>query len=127
MSHFERGLYADPDGDLATLWWDLVERFQGVRRPAGDRPHDWATKIHLATAPVYYHNYLLGEVCASQLAATIERETGSPSPAFEPAAAGAMLRERFLRPGRSVAWGPLVEQATGAPLGADAFVRGIVR
>ena len=33
MTHFERGLYADPDADHDTLWWDLVERFQLLHRP----------------------------------------------------------------------------------------------
>ena len=33
---------------------------------AATRP-DWAAKIHIATAPCYYHNYLLGELLASQL------------------------------------------------------------
>ena len=34
MCHFERALYEDPDrDDLGVLWWDLVERFQQVRRP----------------------------------------------------------------------------------------------
>ena len=28
---------------------------------------DWATKIHIALYPCYYHNYLLGELLASQL------------------------------------------------------------
>ncbi len=32
---------------------------------------DWAAKIHMTGAPVYYHNYLLGELIASQLAAAI--------------------------------------------------------
>ena len=35
MCHFERALYENPDrDDLGVLWWDLVERFQQVRRPS---------------------------------------------------------------------------------------------
>ena len=85
MTRFERALYADPDGDLGTIWWDLVERYQLVTRPEGPRPDDWATKLHIALAPVYYHNYLLGEITASQLEWALERETGSASPAGDPA------------------------------------------
>src|SRR5690606_17101497 len=34
MVHFERALYADPDrADLNALWWELVERYQRIRRP----------------------------------------------------------------------------------------------
>ena len=71
MTHFERGLYADPDADHDTAWWDLVERFQLLTRPDGRHAPDWAAKIHVALAPVYYQNYLLGELVASQLQATL--------------------------------------------------------
>jgi peptidyl-dipeptidase A len=123
MTRFERELYADPDADLGTIWWDLVERHQLVDRPDGDRPDDWATKIHIALAPVYYQNYLLGEITASQLEATLERETGHANPAGAPAEAGRLLRERFMRPGASVRWDELVEQTTGRPLSPDDFAR----
>ncbi|HLM67469.1 MAG TPA: M2 family metallopeptidase, partial [Longimicrobium sp.] len=70
MAYFERELYRDPDrADLNALWWELVERLQMVRRPDGRDEPDWASKIHLSGAPVYYHNYLLGELMASQMSA----------------------------------------------------------
>ena len=105
MTRFEHALYADPDADLGSIWWQLVERYQRIAPPPADRPHDWATKLHVALAPVYYQNYLLGEVCASQLEGAIERETGDVSPAAAPGSAGAFLRDRFMRPGASAALG----------------------
>jgi peptidyl-dipeptidase A len=119
MTRFERELYRDPDQDLGALWWQLVERYQRIAPPAGPRRDDWACKIHVALAPVYYQNYLLGEVTASQLAYALARETGAPSPAVEPLAAGEFLRERFMRPGSSLRWDELIERATGAPLSVD--------
>ena len=119
MTRFERELYRDPDQDLGAVWWRLVERYQRVTPPAGPRPDDWACKIHVALAPVYYQNYLLGEVTASQLAYALARETGSSSPALEPAAAGEFLRERFMRPGSAQRWDALIADATGAPLSVD--------
>ena len=116
MTRFERELYRDPDQDLGTLWWTLVERYQLVAPPGDRRPHDWACKIHLSTAPVYYHNYLLGELTASQLEWALERECGSASPAACPEAAGRFLRERFAALGSSMRWDALIEQATGEPL-----------
>ena len=35
MFRFEKALYDNPDQDLNTLWWDLVERYQMVHRPEG--------------------------------------------------------------------------------------------
>jgi len=121
MTHFERSLYADPSQDLLATWWENVERYQHVRRPDGIGRGDWAAKIHLTVAPVYYHNYLLGQMTASQLEATLERELGARSPAADPAAAGELLRERFLRPGARLRWDEHVESATGAPLSSTAF------
>ena len=55
----------------------------------------------------------------SQLNWALARETGSPSPAVEPAAAGQFLRERFMRPGASLRWDALIADATGEPLSVD--------
>jgi peptidyl-dipeptidase A len=119
MVHFERGLYRDPGGDHAARWWDLVERFQGVRRPDGRTEPDWASKVHLAVAPVYYQNYLYGELVASQLSAALHRDAGG---IVDLPAAGRWLTDRFFRPGASLRWDRLVEHATGAPLSPGHFV-----
>jgi peptidyl-dipeptidase A len=119
MTHFERGLYADPAADHDRRWWDLVERYQLVRRPDGRRAPDWAAKIHIAVAPVYYHNYLFGELIASQLGATAGR-------LVDHADAGTFLARRVFAPGASLRWDRLIEEATGAPLSPQAFARELV-
>lgn len=127
MTRFERELYAEPARDaaeLGTIWWDLVERYQRVRRPAGERPTDWATKIHIALAPVYYQNYLLGELAASQIERAIVASTGRPLVGNKDAAA--FLRERYFKPGASMRWDALVEKATGAPLSPSTFAEEFV-
>ncbi|HNV95959.1 MAG TPA: M2 family metallopeptidase, partial [Bacteroidales bacterium] len=44
MYRFEKGLYENPDQDLNKLWWDLVEKYQMMKRPEGRNMPDWATK-----------------------------------------------------------------------------------
>ena len=125
MCHMERALYANPDQDLTALWWDLVERFQRVRRPQGRVNPDWASKIHFSLAPVYYHNYLLGEMMASQLQRMLVRESGgsaTPDAWMGDSRTGAALIERVYAPGKSLDWRALIQRATGTPLEADAFV-----
>src|SRR5262249_50890741 len=73
MLRFEKGMYEDPEQDLSKLWWDLVEKYQLVKRPPGRKAPDYASKIHLVVAPVYYHNYMMGELFASQLHHAIAR------------------------------------------------------
>jgi peptidyl-dipeptidase A len=116
MSHFERGLYADPDADHDQHWWDLVDRFQLVRRPDDRHSPDWAAKIHIAAAPVYYHNYLFGEMVASQLTATLGGLVGNEH-------AGRELGRRLFAPGATQRWDRLIEQATGSPLQPAVFAR----
>jgi peptidyl-dipeptidase A len=120
MTTFERRLYADPDGDLDTFWWDLVERYQRVRRPDERHAPDWAAKIHLAAAPVYYQNYLYGELFASQLDATLATRTGGLVDRPE---AGALLVREVFAPGTSLRWDELVVRATGEPLTAAHLAR----
>ncbi|HYY44197.1 MAG TPA: M2 family metallopeptidase [Actinomycetota bacterium] len=118
VTHFERALYADPDGDLDATWWELVERFQSVTPPPDRRAPDWAAKIHVATAPVYYQNYLLGEILASQLHATCVQECGGFVGNED---AGHFLVERIFRPGNLMRWDSLIEEATGRRLSAGDF------
>jgi peptidyl-dipeptidase A len=120
MTNFERALYDDPDRDLDTLWWDLVERHQLVRRPDDRQAPDWASKIHLAVAPVYYQNYLYGELFASQLQAALDARAGGLVDAPD---AGALLVHDVFSPGASQRWDALVVAATGAPLSARAFAQ----
>ena len=123
MAHFERALYRNPQQDLNRLWWDLVEEFQMVRRPEGREAPDWAAKIHLSTSPVYYHNYLLGELAASQLLMTLRARIGADEIWIASPETGAFLIQRYFRPGRSVDWNTLMVFATGYPLSPEPFAR----
>ena len=67
MYRFEKSMYANPDQNLNTLRWDLVEKYQMMKCPEGRNEPDRASKIHVACYPCYYHNYQLGELLASQI------------------------------------------------------------
>jgi peptidyl-dipeptidase A len=127
MCHMERALYRDPARDLDTLWWDLVERFQGLHRPEGRRAPDWASKIHFSVAPVYYHNYMLGEMMASQLQRHIQRSVlGGGKDAWaryvSSPEVGEFLKTRLYRSGRLLDWRETLRQATGEALSPAALV-----
>ncbi len=126
MTYFERELYANPKrDDLDEMWWDLVEELQLLARPENRKAPDWAAKIHLTVAPVYYHNYLLGELIASQLGAAIRRDVlngSEPRGYVGCGALGGFLRERVFAPGSSMRWQTLLESATGSRLSPGAFL-----
>ena len=123
MAYFERELYRDPDrADLNSLWWDLVERLQMIRRPDGRDEPDWAAKIHLSGAPVYYHNYLLGELMASQMSAAARRDIPPGRSIAGQESVGRFFRERIFQPGASLSWNELLVHATGEGLSPRYFV-----
>ena len=128
MYHFEKQLYANPDQDLNHLWWDLVERYQLIKRPPGPPDAGWVSKLHFTTAPCYYHNYMLGELLASQLHNYIVHEVlGLASDRnvsyVGQKAIGDYLRKNVLEPGALYHWNDMIARATGEPLTAKYFVR----
>lgn len=125
MLRFERGMYEHPDQDLNKLWWDLVEKYQLVKRPDGRSAPDYASKIHICSAPVYYHNYMMGQLFASQVHHTLSREVlrcapGQASYVGKPSV-GQFMKERVFAPGRTLPWNALTKHATGEELNAKAF------
>lgn len=122
MTHFERAMYEDPTQDLNARWWDVVERYQGLAGDERRAEPDWAAKIHLACAPVYYQNYLLGEINASQMLGALRRATQGKPIVGNPDT-GAFLRDRIFAPGGSLRWDRLLRQATGEALNIEHFLR----
>ncbi|GAQ83278.1 peptidase m3a and m3b thimet/oligopeptidase F [Klebsormidium nitens] len=129
MFRFEKALYGNPDANLNSLWWDLVEEYQGITRPSGRDAPDYASKIHIPVAPCYYHNYMLGELFASQVHDTVAREVQKVVPGeaiyVGDKAIGRFFRDRVFAPGKSLAWDELSEHITGKRLNAAAFAAAI--
>ena len=121
--HFERAFYADPDGDLNHLWWDLEERYQQVPRPDGRDAPDWAAKVHVATAPVYYQKYLLGRLFSAQLTRKMDGDLGGWWEG-RPRSGDYVKRELFM-PGARYAWSELVERVTGQRLGVESLAAAV--
>jgi peptidyl-dipeptidase A len=119
--YFERGFYADPDQDLNRLWWDLEERYQAIPRPEGRDQPDWASKVHVATAPVYYQKYLLGRIFSAQLTEEMDRRFGGWWEGR--AASGRYAADNIFAPGATYPWEVLVEKVTGQPLAVAALAK----
>jgi peptidyl-dipeptidase A len=131
MYRFEKAMYKNPDQDLNKLWWDLVEEYQLMKRPEGRNAPDWATKVHIATYPCYYHNYLLGELLASQLyyyivGNIIKSEDYKFQSFANNPAIGTYLKERVFMPGNKWYWNEMIEKATGEKLTAKYYAKQFV-
>lgn len=132
MYEFEKQLYANPDQDLNALWWRIVEKYQFVKKPEGRDEPDWAAKIHLPLYPCYYHNYLLGELLASQLhhhlVHKVMRLASDENVGYVgQRKAGDFLREKVFKAGSLYRWDKMIESATGEPLTPKYFVAEFVK
>jgi peptidyl-dipeptidase A len=127
MFRFEKELYRDPSQDLNKLWWDLVEKYQLLKRPEGRNSPDYASKIHIVSAPAYYHNYLLGQLFACQLHAAIARDVlknnnnAAEAIYTRDPRVGQFLKDKVFSQGALQSWNDLTRYATGDELNAKAF------
>ncbi len=118
---FEKEMYANPEQDLNSLWWQLVGKYQKLQKPAGRDKPDWAAKIHISLYPAYYHNYMLGELLASQLYFYIkdkvlhqpEKKTVSFVGEKD---VGNYLKNLFFNYGAVYPWNELIKKSTGEEL-----------
>lgn len=126
MFYFEKAMYENPEQDLNKLWWDMVERFQMVPRPKDRDASDWASKPHFTIAPVYYHNYMLGELFAAQLRVALRKAAGHAGPASSlsykgQSSFGDFFKEKVFKPSKRHRWPEFILQATGEKLTAKYF------
>jgi peptidyl-dipeptidase A len=132
LVNFERELYSNPEQDLNKLWWELKKRYQLLIPPEGRDQPDWASKIHVAVWPAYYHNYMLGELLASQMlhhiAKTSFQTTDLDKVAYHnQEAIGRFFKEQIFAPGKSLSWDKLLINTFGESLNPKYFVDQFVR
>ncbi|MFA5080534.1 MAG: peptidase M3 [Candidatus Paceibacterota bacterium] len=125
MYHFEKAMYENPDQDLSKLWWDNVEKYQLIKKPEGRNAPDWASKIHISTSPVYYHNYMLGYLYAAQLQHYINTnilKTDEKNPSYTgKTEVGEYLVKKVFELGNRYIWSTFVEKTTGEKLNPRYF------
>ena len=131
MYRFEKAMYADPDQDLNALWWTLVEKYQLLKKPEGRNEPDWASKVHVALYPCYYHNYLMGELLASQLfyyiSDNVLKNSDYKNVSFvNHPEVGNYLLEKVFKPGVYYQWNEMILRATGEKLTAKYYAKQFV-
>ena len=121
MFRFEKAFYENPDQNLDELWWKLVGKYQLLNCPKDERAGDWASKIHIATAPVYYHNYLLGDLLASQFRRYIVTNISKSTSYSNDQKIGEYFKEKVFEPGQKYQWEAFVRFATNEELNPQHF------
>jgi peptidyl-dipeptidase A len=126
MYRFEKSMYENPDQNLNELWWTLVSKYQMLSKPEGREMPDWATKIHVALYPCYYHNYLLGELLASQINNYLNVNILKGGTLAGSKDAGNYFKEKIFIPGARYYWNDMIEMATGEKLTAKYYAKQFV-
>ncbi|MCR4782890.1 MAG: M2 family metallopeptidase [bacterium] len=126
--HFEKEMYANPDQDLNKLWWDLKKKYQLQAPPLDMSGQDYGAKMHIVGAPVYYHNYMLGDLFGTQVYEYVTTQVlGLDNPLetsmYGQLKAGQYIQNEIFRRGNRYSWQDLCKLATGEPLSPKAFAR----
>ena len=125
MVNFEMKMYEHPDQNLNKLWYDLIKKYQLIDFER-DKP-DWASKIHIATSPAYYHNYMLGELYASQInnyiTKNILKQKNAKNLDYGDKEIGNYLISKIFSPGTKYPWNELIKYSTGEELNLKYWVK----
>ncbi len=132
MYRFEQELYNDPDQDLNALWWNLIENYQLLNKIKDRNEPDWATKTHLITMPCTYHNYMLGELIASQIHTYINQnildgDSGCDTKCVDNPEIGKYMIDKIFKPGAKYDLNSWLKNATGEELSPDFYTNQYIK
>lgn len=122
MTAFDQALYhrdLRSLADINDLNWSMRKDFLG-EEPFADEP-PWGHMIHHTVAPIYLHNYFLGDVLWAQLQDAFFIQTGKVW-SQAPAEFGEFQRDRLLRPAGRQPLMTLIETACGGPLNLQSYL-----
>ncbi|HYG59505.1 MAG TPA: M3 family metallopeptidase [Symbiobacteriaceae bacterium] len=115
---FEYEAYANPDADLDVLNAGIEARVLGCHFDESPRwaaePNAWYTRY-----PVYWQNYVLADVVASQIHHDLRRRFGS---VWRNPQALEHVRQHYWAPGGALDWQEKLRRGTGEALGTKALV-----
>jgi len=117
-SIFEREVYRNPDQNLGALWYQLNEKYLGIKPPKDPNTTDWATNSYFTSFSCTVHNFVLAELFAGQLRHYVEKNIlKGKNPVYQDSKkVGEFLVSQIYQYGDLITWDQLIEQATGEPL-----------
>lgn len=123
---FDQALYTENVNtldDVHQLKWRLSDEIHG-RKPYAEEPL-WGYVIHHTIAPVYLHNYLLGDVMCSSMKSVFKAKRGMDADR-SPREFGEFWREQVLAPSGRHPFPELYERVCGKALDIGSYLDGIL-
>lgn len=113
---FDQELYRSEVNDLEDIYdiyWRMDKEYLGLERQAYEPPCLFV--IHHTTHPIYYHNYLMGDVTCEMLAEVFKKEHGVEAITDKPKAFGDFLFKEVIEPSGLYTYGELFKKISGKP------------
>ena len=113
---FEYEMYSNPEANLDAI---MAKWEANVLGCSLDDTSRWAANAWFISYPVYWQNYVLADVMASQVHHHLEREYGPLAKSKE---AFDFIIGHYITPGAITSWLSKIEAATGEPLNPKALI-----
>ncbi len=105
--------------DIHNLKWSIDREMLGAE-PYADQPL-WGHVIHHTTAPIYLHNYILGDVMCENMKEIFQRRTGAAA-TERPFEFGTFWKEKVLGPSGRYPFLDLYERVCEEPLSISRYL-----
>jgi len=113
---FEHAMYKDTNQNLDTL---LAKTESDILACSVNDSPRWASNAWYVNYPVYWHNYVIADVIASQIHEHLRENIGE---LYNTKAAFDYVINTYIAPGASKPWLEKIKQGTGYELGAKALI-----
>lgn len=117
---FEHAMYKNSAQDLDALLGRVESEILGCNFNASPR---WASNAWYVNYPVYWHNYVLADVIASQVHEHLRQSIGD---LYSSKAAFDYCISTYIAPGASVPWLEKIAKGTGYELQAKALIQDLI-
>ena len=114
---FEHSMYKNPSQDLDVLLGQVESEILGCSLNSSPR---WASNAWYVNYPVYWHNYVLADVIASQVHEHLRENIGD---LYNSKAAFDYCINTYIAPGASIPWLQKIAEGTGYELQAKALIQ----
>jgi oligoendopeptidase F len=111
--------YSKEGREMAEVERELTEGTRLLEYPLEESPQ-WEANTWYTSYPVYWQNYILASVIASQVHEALDRRIG-PEAASNPGVKE-YLASHFFSPGNSISWSERIRRGTGSPLSPQAYL-----
>lgn len=113
---FEKALYENPNQNIKKLWYNLSEKYEGIKSPQKQH-NEWCNIPHFLSHPAYCQNYLRADIMAEQLYLSSVKKLGQLTNNQNTA----KHLQKLFKTGSLYPEAETLQRFTGKPLNVEAY------